>query len=82
MKQWRPDNWENPYIVEDTHRCPVMDTSYSNPVRDADIFEAGADAMLGALKAKENAKTEFAKEVWRRYFEPHRGTIVFIPDEG
>lgn len=52
MKEWRPEGWKNPHEATDPNRCPVMDTSYSNPVRDASIFEAGADAMLGAFSGE------------------------------
>ena len=51
-KNWRPKDWKNPHKNDDDieHRCPVMETSYSNPIRDANIYEAGADAILEALR--------------------------------
>jgi hypothetical protein len=67
---WRPEGFKNPYY-EDTlnpHGCLIR-----NGYR---IFEAGADAMLEALKAKGTYFTEPIEP-----FSKVKGWIVCIPDE-
>ena len=44
-KGWRPEGWKNPFVGRP--RNMVMTTDYSIS---RDIFEAGADAMLEALR--------------------------------
>lgn len=82
---WRPEGWKNCFYVE-THR--VGDTIYGNfdCVR-ASAFEAGADAMLEALRkegqhfSKIDIKSEYEIET-RQFNNPViPGTWVFIPDE-
>ena len=41
---WRPKNWKNPNHLKDT------DGDYYNQYPEFAIYEAGADAMLEALK--------------------------------
>ena len=88
---YRPKDWKNPYEPDG---CEVS----SNQMIDAgeiehNAFEAGADAMLEALK-KQGVTDEFYRnedgEVCNRsgmhlYVLANptaRGTVVFIPDNG
>lgn len=44
-KQWRPDEWDNPCVA--IGECPQ---NLCSPLGHAKIYEAGADAMLEALR--------------------------------
>jgi hypothetical protein len=81
---WRPEGWKNPYI----NINPGSWDYFSNEHNPA--FEAGADAMLEAIKKQPNSvkvDLEFQSvgEVATEYFKiihPNgKGTLVFIPDE-
>lgn len=56
---WRPENWGNPYAPAD----------YPSGVVSA--YEAGADAMLEALRRGGTAERQLGRDGW----------LVFIPDE-
>lgn len=45
-KKWRPEGWENPHHKEQTIYDPGTDTFWYIDI----IFEAGANAMLDALR--------------------------------
>ena len=62
---WRPETWKNPYA----HAAPIALNKPFN--HDYDIYEAGADAMLEALKEK---------KVPTLYLEQWK-SFKFIPDE-
>ena len=78
MTKWRPDGW----VIEGEPLDPFI---FSNDCNKKLIFstgyEAGADAMLKALK-KEGV--HFEKDRWTddSTFETEvPGTVVFIPDD-
>ena len=50
----RPDNWENPYpdLTEEALTEKYLLRAMEEPKSNYEIFEAGADAMLEALRAK------------------------------
>lgn len=97
---WRPEGWENPYnkpkvlslnIPEGTKLFrgdfEVLDTSAivnSSNEANAEIFEAGADAMLEALRAK--GADDLLKFIYNVVaIQPLKtignGKFLFIPDE-
>ena len=54
---WRPENWENPYPID--HFTQTGKVYYETDSGRNAIFEAGADAMLGALyKLAEESPTK------------------------
>ena len=65
-KNWRPEGWLNPYLQQDEVGSWV----------DSRCFEAGADAMLEALR--NNQWCPFDNSVMSVKFE---GRIVIIPDD-
>jgi hypothetical protein len=74
---WRPpENWVNPHNVES-----FPDSYFA--------FEAGADAMLGALreqgvKAKTSAEDKLVMaidQIMMNLGQNEKGKVVFIPDE-
>lgn len=88
---WRPENWENPYLeaqVVDRERLVfrLPDDGIYIEGKGKEIgtnaFEAGADAMLEALRKKHGVRiTEATKMVTQPIFEQGNGYLVFIPDE-
>lgn len=86
---WRPDNWENPYESEDVWIRVGKLAGQALGIRyDSDVFEAGADAMLEALKRE--ALVRKIKIPWSGHPEndlsdfelTESGHLVLIPDEG
>jgi len=82
---WRPDNWDIAQIRGDNeYRCLTPE----------EWAEAGADAMLEALRGK-GLHGEFTSIEWRGYVDgpdsqsfelptrsrPKKGTLIIIPDE-
>ena len=70
-KSWRPNGWDNPYESPDTpylsekHILAAID----NPKSFYEMFEAGADAMLEALRELGNScggreDNEYRKGTW------------------
>jgi hypothetical protein len=78
---WRPDNWINPY----TH--VIGTTLHSGDIRAPsptekpfyDIYEAGSDAMLKALREMGGSYTEY--DMSTSPPGEKTGTLVIIPDE-
>ena len=77
---YRPKEWENPYQGgwardDEGSLYPITQDAES------DAFEAGADAMLEALKGKKDS--EYWKAKWEEIClkPPVNGWLVFIPDE-
>jgi len=69
-KTWRPEGWKNEHIASASGK-PI------NP--EYQVFEAGADAMLEALR---NIGAKVNKgEAPILYYVPSKGTLVFIPDD-
>ena len=66
MTNWRPEDWED---------GKVYDTEKKGGISDAEIFEAGADAMLQSLLSCGLKVVNLSIE------HQGRGTIVFIPDQ-
>ncbi len=71
MKPWRPDDWENHFTKEHGNLSPDADTETS-------IYEAGADAMLEALRANGEHIQPTNLPIPLQIGEP--GTLCFIPD--
>lgn len=65
MKSWRPSNWDNPF---DLYMAGVT----IRPNERAEDYEAGADAILRALKTSCECQGDL---------RGRKGTIVFILDE-
>lgn len=86
MAKWRPEEWSNPYpktIVDECSGIEVNSGKYP-------IFEAGADAMLKALRKRgkhitgHGVKTVGDPSGYHYEEDPSTGfgcTEVFIPDE-
>jgi len=96
MSQYRPEGWENPYKIlsdgsEFHEGLPIYDGSVECDILKYKAFEAGADAMLEALKkpldilarnddiTPEHYEKGEEEEIWIE--APCNGTLVFIPDE-
>ena len=65
---WRPDGWKNPYVDE-----------YDSQPHRAIVYEAGADAMLEALKKQHRVKY-LNYEIPNPDF-PFPATYYLIPNE-
>lgn len=85
---WRPEGWENPYI-SNWKDIPIVDEETTRTDRDL-YFEAGADAMLEALKKEATAlivpgdrKVHLKEEDGCSFavIIKRKGTLVFIPDD-
>ena len=81
MNEWRPEGWKNPY-PDINAGFPTNDFIYS----EYDLFdahEAGADAILAALKEQSTrVDTGVEKGIINLPFHGgSRGFVVFIPDE-
>lgn len=80
-KTWRPDDWKH-YESWDSPVFPHQGGAwYDNTgklIEDMDSFEAGADAMLRALREK-GRRTVIEKPA--AYNEAITGVTVFIPDD-
>jgi hypothetical protein len=80
MTKWRPEGWENPYPTMQQMREFHADKAFFYDPQCRNAFDAGADAMLEALKQ------QFDSEHLESY-QTHNmcngcpGTWVFIPDE-
>jgi len=86
---WRPEGWDNPY-KQDTpeHWSDNYEVIQS---KEWHIFEAGADAMLGALRKKgmpisywrqwEDIASDTRYIAYTPAIGEQIGTLVFIPDE-
>ena len=78
MNLWRAENWKNPYYLEDS------EGGFYNQYPEFAVYEAGADAMLEALKQKRNifvnCKNPKAKTfLWN--INGENGWVIHIPDE-
>jgi len=67
---WRPDNWNTDKLVDEFDE--------TNPATEFDYFEAGADAMLEALKEYALGAVDRVGHLKVGF----RGIILVIPDEG
>jgi hypothetical protein len=76
MNNWRPDGWKNPhdrkYLKKIHGNKPYQLQDY-----ESHIFEAGADAMLEALKNSEGS-FHVARSA---FMGKNNGTWVFILDQ-
>lgn len=90
MADWRPDGWGNPWsspdaIVEfDKNLMALRTADGTAPERvlaedRRDIYEAGASAMLAALREQHGVRYEGGTVAFNRLNGEH-GTLVFIPD--
>ena len=91
MANWRPEDWQNPHLYYGSPHTMIDVESNKNRL----AFEAGADAMLEALKKQginhrvyadhlrfgfgRGAKVLEGKEETVTY-QGVKGTLVFIPD--
>jgi len=69
MAEWRPEGWENPH----SNLGPGFDLAYT-------AFEAGAEAMLEALKKKGALMTPEQMKLIAPDRQYPYGYLVFIPD--
>ena len=78
---WRPDNWKNPYFLKD------LDGGYYNQYPEFAIYEAGADAILQALKERPEtmfiigARAGADPSLLKFGIENKRGWLVFVPED-
>lgn len=72
---WRPEGWENPYIDPSTKPEGSFITTFHH------IYEAGADAMLEALKNKSPILTSEQMKLIAPDRKFRYGWLVFIPDD-
>jgi hypothetical protein len=74
-KEWRPEGWVNPYLQQDDAGNYI----------DSKVFDAGADAILEALRKHATVHLGIIHNTTVIYpFEIHPpafGVIVFIPDD-
>lgn len=93
---WRPDNWKNLHTKMVGKNFVDLADAYFRQISDSQYaaYEAGADAILEALKQK-GLHGEFTSVDWTglvdgpcgRGFElptrsrPKKGTLIIIPDE-
>ena len=82
MSEWRPEEgWENPYGTELVRGNFSDGREYvHDPEPEHDAYEAGADAMLEALREDHGVRYEGGTVAFHRLNNEH-GTLVFIPDE-
>ncbi len=73
---WRPEGWKNPFAT--IRGTPFLGSIVSLPELDKyqALYEAGADAMLEALR--KNQWCPFDMSVMKANF---KGKVVIIPDE-
>jgi len=84
---WRPKGWKTPVAIKgDWDNAPnskKWDIPHSHGWRDG--FEAGADAILEALRGKGypiKVGESFGDETGARTIVKVDGHVVFIPDDG
>ena len=71
MSEWRPEGWENPY---DDGSCDCRQGA------EGTAYEAGADAILAALKAGHPCHVD-AEGISINFPKGYiKGSFVFIPD--
>jgi hypothetical protein len=73
---WRPNGWFNEYLPDNNEHMCCFEPGHA--------FEAGADALLEALKhSKYSARVDFGQVAINIPQEEsqRKGTLVFIPDE-
>jgi hypothetical protein len=83
---WRPESWDNPYGNLDTD---IFGSPSIGEKIKFEAYEAGADAMLGALreqgvKAKTSAEDKLVMaidQIMMNLGQNEKGKVVFIPDE-
>ncbi len=73
---WRPEEWKNPYreYLKEHH---VYDAAFECF---AQMYEAGADAMLEALRKQAGVVLQ-AGQVFNYTMDAQSGKIVFVPDD-
>ncbi len=84
MAEWRPEGWENPHHAKvKAGKGNGKDMAFSL------AYEAGADAMLAALRGKRHEETRFTGDprvdgkwvfVEMRAEDIKGWSVVFIPD--
>lgn len=83
MNTWRPEGWKNPYF----RSGDFGDGQISwNEQPEFSTFEAGADAMLEALKKeatylKNDGTAPYGYVLGKILKLAEKGWLVFIPDE-
>lgn len=80
MSEWRPEGWKNPNeknVLEAAYLSAEMNTALIAKQQ----FEAGADAMLGALKEKGAWMTPEQMKLLAPDRKYPYGYLVFIPDQ-
>ena len=92
MSEWRPEGWKNPWsnpdvIVEfDKHLMAMRTADGTTPERvlaedRRDIYEAGANAMLTALRAGHPCHVNAEGMSITFPLGVIKGSFVFIPDK-
>jgi hypothetical protein len=78
MAKWRPEGWDNLKISEEAERKKGYELT------DVELVEAGADAMLEALrnsKERRRVDTNITLDCLPPISYSIRGYEVFIPDD-
>ncbi len=68
---WRPKDWKNPHPKSSCHDFGLGDTTVYG--WEHDMYEAGADAMLDALRERPDT-------LYINLIEREKGWLVLIPD--
>lgn len=74
-KSWRPEGWENPFIMRVS---TDLASEWADAIQDLRLqaYETGADAILKALRHQKYSLEHIYDEDKR-----HKGVRVFIPDD-
>ena len=85
MSEWRPDGWDNPYNGQAVRLASKTPTIICGTfLTRQEIYEAGADAILEALREEHPQRINANKDIRSINFPMGLldGVFVFIPDEG
>lgn len=80
MNKWRPACWKNPHGTTEFRGDWQLDADIRDKTERAKAFEAGADAMLEALRNDYQVET-LAKQN-HKLGDICPGKVVLIPDDG
>lgn len=75
---WRPKGWDNPYTYKNLEAKPIGSGIDFTNVPEVVAYEAGADAMLSALRRMGSRAGRF---IYEDGFVKETPLIVIIPDD-
>jgi hypothetical protein len=77
--KWRPEGWKNPYLTIQEARELYGGLPFKYNPEERVAFEAGADAMLEAIKKQPRVK--YLKCSIPNPAYPYPGAYYYIPDD-